>query len=92
MFIEHGNTMVQQLKSAVINDEFEELESAAHQLKSTAQTIGAFKLANSAQNLESECAKQNKDHQVVEHLRDDIEQHFFEVKQYIVQLIEQNKV
>ena len=91
MFIEHGNTMIQQLKSAAINDEFEELESVAHQLKSTAQTIGAFKLANSAQDLESECAKQNMDHQVVEHFRDDIEQHFFEAKQYIVQLIEQNK-
>ncbi|ATC93804.1 hybrid sensor histidine kinase/response regulator [Pseudoalteromonas tunicata] len=88
MFLEHGNSIILQIKNAVKHDQTDEIQAVAHQLKSIAKTIGAFKLAESANLLELECEKPTVEPHAVGHLRDDIEQHFFEVQEYINQLLQ----
>jgi HPt (histidine-containing phosphotransfer) domain-containing protein len=73
------------LKLAVTLEDKESIIDNAHQLRSTAKSIGADILSETAENLERIVDKESCDAHTIEHIFDQLEQHFFEVKEFINQ-------
>ncbi len=83
MFLEHGNSLMTKLKKAAKEENVEEIGGLSHQLKSTAKTVGANDLANSAAYLEQTCLSLNYDMKEIEYAHDELEQRYVEAREYI---------
>ncbi len=92
MFLKHGNELLLEIKQAAKEDNVSAIVTTAHQLKSTAATIGATTLASYAEELEK-LAEKNANTSSVElaHYSDVIQQSFFEVQEFIYQFLEKQK-
>ncbi|WP_042149739.1 MULTISPECIES: hybrid sensor histidine kinase/response regulator [unclassified Pseudoalteromonas] len=85
MFLEHGSKLMTDLKLAVTLEDQESIMDNAHQLKSTAKSIGAYILSETAEKLEGIVDNKSCDAHTIEHIFDQLEQHYFEVKEFINQ-------
>ena len=85
LFLEHGAKLMTDLKLGVTLEDTDNIISNAHQLRSTAKSIGANMLAKTAENLEELLHKESSNAHVIEHLFDQLEQHYFEIKELINQ-------
>lgn len=87
LFLEHGGTLVRDIKQAMHNDMPETVAEFAHQLKSTARTVGANNLATIAERIE-ETIRQGVTLSASDLVRniDSLEQSFFNVREYIKQM------
>jgi len=88
MFIEHSSKLMTDLKLAVTLEDNKSIINNAHQLRSTAKSIGANILSETAKNLEELANKESSDAHMVEHIFDQLEQHYFEVKVFINQKLD----
>jgi len=88
MFLEHGSKLMTDLKLAVTLEDKESIIDNAHQLRSTAKSIGADILSETAENLEEIVDKESCDGHTIEHIFDQLEQQYFEVKEFINQRLD----
>lgn len=88
MFLEHGSKIMTDLKLAVTLEDKDSIVSNAHQLRSTAKSIGADILSKTAESLEGTVNKESCDAHTIEHIFDQLEQHYFEVKEFINQKLD----
>lgn len=92
MFLEHGNSLIRDMKQSLKDEDLTKLSELAHQLQSTAKTIGANTLSNKANELEQTIEQQPHIESVqLTHYCDVLEQSFFEVQHYIYQFLENHK-
>ncbi len=84
MFAKHGQDLAFDISRALKQEDVEQAGKLAHQLKSTAQTIGAVSVANAAQAIET-LVNQERDIASVTltHYADELERSFFEANEFI---------
>lgn len=88
MFLEHGSKLMTDLKLAITLEDRDSIMSNAHQLISTSKSIGAEVLSETAEKLEEIVNKESSDAHSIEHIFDQLEQHYFEVKELINQKLD----
>lgn len=85
-FVRHGAELLQQLNDAIDQQNWSQLQSVSHQLKSVAKSVGALALSEVAQRLElaSERAESSQDFiDELTPLRTQLQQHYQAVVDYI---------
>ena len=84
MFAKHGQELAFDITKALKNEDIEQAGKLAHQLKSTAFTIGAESVAHAAEEIET-LVKQERNISALTLNRyaDELEQSFFEANEYI---------
>ena len=58
-FLKHTEFLLEEMRVALVQNNFETLQRAAHSLKSSSAAIGAMPLAHLCKNLEQDCLRQN---------------------------------
>ncbi len=91
LFVEQTAKLINELKQIITKETTVGVDSISHQLKSTAKNIGAMAIAKTADSLEAKYAENAITQHVLEHFRDELEQQFFEVQEFVNQFKENNK-
>lgn len=71
-FIENTNTIISEMEAALAMQNYDHLTGLAHRLDGSSKTIGAIKLANTANNI-YQCSKLMNKNETLDHIRELIE-------------------
>ncbi|MFY8348995.1 ATP-binding protein [Pseudoalteromonas sp. SSM20] len=84
MFAKHGQDLAFDISRALKQEDLEQAGKLAHQLKSTANTIGAINVADAAQAIETLVEQRHEISSItLTHYADELERSFFEANEYI---------